>query len=74
MDELKITSKFATSIISKAAERFVLKKFGYRVKIGIQSIDIAHVNNETDFSLVLNGKILDADLTKFTAVISAEEG
>lgn len=38
MDEMKIGSKFTTSIISKLASLAIRKKFGYDVKLNLNEV------------------------------------
>ena len=55
MDEMKIGSKFTTSIISKLASLAIRKKFGYDVKLNLNEVKATVVDGKTD---------IDAELEK----------
>ena len=49
MDEmkLKLTTKFMRGIVSKLIERSIYKKYGYRVNIQLNDLDISVVDGDT---------------------------
>ena len=57
MDEMKIGSKFTTSIISKLASLAIRKKFGYDVKLNLNEVKATVVDGKTHLDI-------DADLEK----------
>lgn len=51
MDEMKIGSKFTTSIISKLASLAIRKKFGYDVKLNLNEVKATVVDGKTHVHL-----------------------
>ena len=59
MDEMKIGSKFITSIISKLASALINKKFGYDIKLNLNEVNATIADGKTHVQLDI-----DADLEK----------
>lgn len=69
MDEMKISSKFARSMISKLIAKVIKKKAGYNIGIQLNELDIvvidgrAHMHLNTDVEL--NNEELENLISKF---------
>lgn len=70
MDEMKITSKFLTGVISKLLERILKQKLGYRIDIRLNAVRVtlgedgklhAHLDAECEMDKSELAKILKAD-------------
>ena len=61
MDEMKIGSKFTTSIISSLAIR---KKFGYDVKLNLNEVKATVVDGKTHVHLDIDADLEKDELTK----------
>ena len=73
MDELKITSKFMTKIISKGIAMAVRKKLGYNIDIQVH--EIRATVNDGKAHVYLNAEV-DVDIKetkKFTKSIGLED-
>ena len=66
MDEmkLKLTTKFMRSIVSKLIERSIYKKYGYRVNIQLNDLDISVVDGETTINTNVEAKISSEEFKK----------
>ena len=53
MDELKITSKFMTKIVSKIVEVILKKKLGYKIDIQVNRIDVTFDDGKAHFGVDL---------------------
>ena len=69
MDELKVTSKFMTMMISKLVKTVIYKKFGYDVNIRINEIGITSVDENIHVHLNVDGDINSDEFKKFTKFI-----
>lgn len=71
MDEMKITSKFMTNIVSKIITKVLKQKLGYNVDFKLNAIKInlddeqAHIHLDVD---------ADIDKDELTKIISANVG
>lgn len=64
MDEMKIGSKFTTSIISKLASLVIRKKFGYDVKLNLNEVKATVVDGKTHVHLDIDADLEKDELTK----------
>lgn len=55
MDILKIKTNFMRSILSKVVASMIYKKFGYKVKIKLNEIDVAVTNGNAHIKLNVEG-------------------
>lgn len=62
MDEmkLKLSTKFMRNVASKLIARSIYKKYGYKVNVHINDLDIRMIDGETNISTNLDIK-LDSD-------------
>lgn len=70
MDEMKVklTTKFMRGIVSKLISRMVYKKFGYKVDIQLNDLDINFVDGETKINTNVEVKL---DSKEFTKIIKS---
>ena len=66
MDEmkLKLTTKFMRGIVSKLIERSIYKKYGYRVNIQLNDLDINIIDGETTINTNVEAKISSEEFKK----------
>ena len=66
MDEmkLKLTTKFMRGIVSKLIERSIYKKYGYRVNVQLNDLDISVVDGETTINTNVEAKISSEEFKK----------
>lgn len=73
MDELKVTSKFMTMMISKLVKTVIYKKFGYDVNIRINEVGVTSVDENIHVHLNVDGDINSDEFKKFTKFIEVED-
>ena len=66
MDEmkLKLTTKFMRGIVSKLIERSIYKKYGYRVNVQLNDLDISIIDGETTINTNVEAKISSEEFKK----------
>ena len=64
MDEMKIGSKFTTSIISKLVALTIRKKFGYDVKLNLNEVDATVTDGKTHVHLDVDAELEKDELMK----------
>lgn len=64
MDEMKIGSKFTTSIVSKLVSMVIRKKFGYDIGLKLNSIDATVIDGKTHIHLDVDAELEKDELTK----------
>ena len=66
MDEmkLKLTTKFMRGIVSKLIERSIYKKYGYRINVQLNDLDISIVDGETTINTNVEAKISSEEFKK----------
>lgn len=69
MDEMKIGSKFTTSIISKLASLAIRKKFGYDVKLNLNEVTATVNDGKTHVHLDVDAELTKEELNKILASI-----
>ena len=73
MDELKITSKIMTKIISKGIAMVIKKKLGYNVDIQVHEIRATVNDGKAHVYLNAEGDVDSNELKKFTKSIGLED-
>ena len=73
MDELKITSKIMTKIISKGIAMVINKKLGYNVDIQVHEIRATVNDGKAHIYLNAEGDVDINEFKKFTKVIGLED-
>lgn len=64
MDEMKITSKFTTNMISKLIKMVLSKKLGYNVNIQLNAINATIIDGKTHVHLDVDAELDKDELTK----------
>lgn len=66
MDEmkLKLSTKFMRGIVSKLIARSIYKKYGYRVNVQLNDLDINIVDGETTINTNIEAKISSEEFRK----------
>jgi hypothetical protein len=59
MDEmkLKLSTKFMRNIVAKLIARFIYKKYGYKVNIQLNDLDVRIIDGETDIQANVEVKL-----------------
>ena len=73
MDELKITSKIMTKIISKGIAMVIKKKLGYNVEIQVHEIRVTVNDGKAHVYLNAEGDVDIKEFKKFTKSIGLED-
>ena len=73
MDELKITSKIMTKIISKGIAMVIKKKLGYNVDIQVHEIRATVNDGKAHVCLNAEGDVDIKEFKKFTKAIGLED-
>lgn len=73
MDELKITSKFMTKIISKGIAMVIKKKLGHNVDIQVHEIRATVNDGKAHVYLNAEGDVDIGEFKKFTKSIGLED-
>ena len=73
MDELKITSKIMTKIISKGIAMVIKKKLGYNVDIQVHEIRATVNDGKAHVYLNAEGDVDITEFKKFTKSIGLED-
>ena len=73
MDEMKVklSTKFMRGIVAKLIARFVYKKFGYKVDIQLNELDISIVDGETKISTSVEAKLDSKEFMKIMKSIDS---
>ena len=69
MDEMKIGSKFTTSIISKLVSMVIRKKFGYDVQLNLNEVTATVNDGKTHVHLDVDAELTKEELNKILASI-----
>lgn len=64
MDEMKIGSKFTTSIVSKLVNIAIRKKFGYEVELKLNEINATVIDGKTHVHLDVDAELDKEELMK----------
>ncbi len=73
MDELKITSKFMRTMISKLIKMALYKKFGCKIDIQINELSAVSIDGKTHVHLNVDGDIDSNEFKKFTKFIGVDD-
>lgn len=66
MDEMKVklTTKFMRNIVSKLMARAIYKKFGYKVDVQLNDLDIKFIDGDTKVDVNLEMKLDNKEFMK----------
>lgn len=66
MDELKmrLTTRFMRNLVSKLISRSIYKKYGYRIDIQLNDLDISIVDGETEINANAKVKLNSKEFVK----------
>ena len=66
MDEMKVklSTKFMRSIVSKVISRAIYKKYGYRVDIQLNDLDVNIIDGETKIATNIEVKLESKEFMK----------
>lgn len=73
MDELKIKSKFMNTIVSKLISMAIRKKFGYKIDLQINDVEVTVVEDKAHVHLNADAEIDTNEFKKFTRIIGLED-
>lgn len=75
MDEMrvKLSTKFMRGIVSKLIARFIKKKYGCKVDIQLNELDISMIDGETNISTNVDIKLDSEEFKKIMKQISSED-
>lgn len=68
MDELKITSKFMRNLLTKAISKLIQKKFGYKVDIQLNDLNVIIVDGKAHLHTDVN---LEIDNNEFLKIVKS---
>ena len=70
MDEMKVklSTKFMRNIVSKLIARAIYKKYGYKVNIQLNELDVSVIDGETSINTNVEVKI---DSKEFMSIIKS---
>lgn len=69
MDEMRISSKFTTGILSKLLERVIRKKFGFDVTFNLNEVDATISNGKAQIHLDAFADVEKDELTKLLEMV-----
>ena len=74
MDEMrvKLSTKFMRNIVSKLITRMIYKKFGYKVDIRLDELDVNVVNGDTTVKLNVEAKLKNEEFNKIMKSIDLD--
>lgn len=64
MDEMKIGSKFTTSIVSKLLAMLIQKKLGYDVELKLNEVNVTVIDGKTHVHLDVDAELEKDELMK----------
>jgi hypothetical protein len=75
MDEMKVklSTKFMRGIVSKLIARSIKKKYGCKVDIQLNELDISMIDGETNISTNVDIKLDSEEFKKIMKQISSED-
>lgn len=68
MDEMKITSKFTTNIVSKIITKILKQKLGYNAELKLNAIKINLDDEQTHIHLDVDADISKEELLKIISI------
>ena len=74
MDELrfKLSTNFMKNIVSKLIARVIYKKYGYKVNIQLNEIDIWAIDGDTTIKLNVEARLKSEEFNKIMKSIDSE--
>lgn len=74
MDEMKVklTTKFMRNIVSKLLAKLIYKKFGYKVNIQLNDLDISVVDGETKLGANVEVKLDSQEFMKIVKSVGLD--
>ena len=74
MDEMKLslTTRFMRTIVAKLIAKFIYKKYGYKVNIQLNDLNIGMKDGETDIKANVEVKINSDEFMKLMKSISED--
>lgn len=74
MDEMKLrlSTKFMRSIVSKLISKAIYKKFGYKVDIQLNDLDISVIDGEANINTNVEVKINNGEFMKIMKSIGMD--
>jgi hypothetical protein len=74
MDEMrvKLSSKFMRNIVSKLMAKMIYKKFGYKVDIRLDELDVKVIDGDTTVKLNVEARLKNEEFTKIMKSIELE--
>ena len=74
MDEmkLKLSTKFMRNMVSKLIAKAIYKKYGYKVDIQLNDLDVSIINGETSISTNVEVKLDNGEFTKIIKSIGLD--
>nr|DAJ42786.1 MAG TPA: hypothetical protein [Caudoviricetes sp.] len=75
MDEMKVklSTKFMRGIVSKLIARSIKKKYGCKIDIQLNELDISMIDGETNISTNVDIKLDSEEFKKIMKQISSED-
>lgn len=74
MDEmkLKLSTKFMRGIVSKLISKIIYKKFGYKVNIQLNELDVSVIDGETKMYSNVEIKMDSSEFTKLIKHLNSD--
>lgn len=74
MDEMRIrlSTKFMRGIAAKLISRSIYKKFGYKVDVQINDLDVWNIDGETSLKLNVEAKLKSEEFNKIMKSIDLD--
>lgn len=75
MDEMKmkLSTKFMRGIVAKLIARTIYKKYGYKVNIQLNELDVSIIDGETKISTNVEVKLNSGEFMKIMKSIGLED-
>ena len=75
MDEMrvKLSTRFMRNMVSKLIARVIYKKFGYKVNIQLNDLDVCVIDGDTTVKLNVEAKLNSNDFNKIIKSIGEAE-
>ena len=74
MDEMriKLSTSFMRGIVSKLIARFIYKKYGYKVNIKLEDLDMWGIDGDTTVKLNVEAKLKSEDFKRIMKTIDQD--
>lgn len=75
MDEMKmkLSTKFMRGIVAKLIARTIYKKYGYKVNIQLNELDVSIIDGETKISTNVEVKLNSGEFMKIVKSVGLED-